>query len=344
MPQAYELIGDALAGALRGADLTQRLLAFARRQPLHPRRVETNQLITGMARLLDRLLGEDIQVVLELADDLWPIVADAAQIESTLANLAANARDAMPSGGRLRIVTSNQHFGTHPEAPSGEVSPGDYVVIEITDTGAGMSAEVAAHIFEPFFSTKGTGKGTGLGLSMVFGFINQSGGHITLRSAPGAGTTLRLYLPRADGGAVEAVVPAAIRVPRRAAGETVLVVEDNDTLRWVVLRQLADLGYRAVAARDAVEALDRLEQGDIELLFTDIVMPGELDGFGLARQVRQRWPAIRIVLTSGFPDARLPSDAVETHALRMLIKPYRREDLAEVLHAALRATSETIET
>lgn len=343
-PQAHELIGDALGGALRGADLTQRLLAFARRQPLHPRRVEVNQLISGMARLLTRLLGEDIRVVLTLAGDLWPIVADPTQIESALANLAANARDAMPSGGRLEISTSNQHIESDAGAPPFELMPGHYVVIEITDTGAGMNTEVAAHIFEPFFSTKGIGKGTGLGLSMVFGFIKQSGGHITLRSAPGAGTTLRLYLPRADDSAIEAMAPTVIREPRRAAGETVLVVEDNNTLRRVVVRQLTDLGYRAIATRDAAEALERLTQGDIALLFTDIVMPGEVDGFGLARLVQQRWPSIRIVLTSGFPDARLPSDVMETHGLRMLIKPYRREDLAEVLHEVLRAGTEMIES
>ena len=342
--QAHELIGDALGGALRGADLTQRLLAFARRQPLHPRRVETNQLITGMARLLDRLLGEDIQVALDLADDLWPIIADPTQIESALANLAANARDAMPSGGRLAIVTSNQHIDGDTGPSPSEVIPGDYVVIEITDTGCGMNAEVVAQIFEPFFSTKGTGKGTGLGLSMVFGFIKQSGGHITVRTAPGAGTTLRLYLPRADDSTGEIAASPAIRVPRRAAGETVLVVEDNDILRRVVVRQLTDLGYRAIAARDAAEALDRLAQGDIALLFTDIVMPGELDGFGLARQVQELWPSVRIVLTSGFPDARLPSDAMEMQTLRMLIKPYRREDLAEVLHEVLRPASETSES
>jgi CheY-like chemotaxis protein len=177
---------------------------------------------------------------------------------------------------------------------------------------------------------------------MVFGFITQSGGHITLRTAPGAGTTLLLYLPRADDGSVETVAPAAIRLAHHATGETVLAVEDNDTLRRVVVRQLADLGYRAVAARDAAEALERLAQGDIDLLFTDIVMPGEMDGFSLARQVRHRWPSVRILLTSGFPDARLPSDAIETHALRMLIKPYRREDLAAVLREALQPADDMI--
>jgi CheY-like chemotaxis protein len=250
----------------------------------------------------------------------------------------------MPSGGRLGIITNNQHIGSDPGALPFGVMQGDYVVIEITDTGSGMSAEVAAHIFEPIFSTKGTGKGTGLGLSMVFGFVKQSGGHVTPRSAPDAGATLRRYLPRADYGAIKAMAPSAIPVSRRAADKAVLVVEDNDSLRRAVVRQLTDLGYRAIAARDAAEALERLAQGDIALPFTDIVIPGEMDGFGVARHVRQHWPAIRMVLTSGFPDARLPCEAMETHALRMLIRPYRSKDLAEVLHTALRAALETIET
>jgi PAS domain S-box-containing protein len=343
IPQAHELIGDALAGALRGADLTQRLLAFARRQPLHPQRVAINPLIRRMVRLFARLLGEDIQIMLELTDDTWPVVADAAQIESALANLAANARDAMPSGGRLTIATRNQRIDAALAGSRSDITPGDYVMIDIADTGTGMTAEVIAQIFEPFFTTKGAGKGTGLGLSMVFGFMKQSGGHITVHSEEGAGTTVRLYLPRAAHAAIEPAPDAPDTAVRSGADATVLVVEDNDTLRRVVLRQVTELGYRVVAARDSAEALTQLERGGIDLLFTDIVMPGEMDGFELTRHVRRHWPGVRVVHTSGFPDARVPTDAVRAQMARILLKPYRKEDLARTLHDALHTPVEAME-
>ena len=194
--ELQEMVGEALDAALRGADLTRRLLAFARRQPLRPVRIDINELVSDTVRLLRRLLGEDIEISLELAEKIWPVTIDPAQLEASLANLATNARDAMPKGGRLIITTANRHLDADYVAVHADAAEGDFVMIEVSDTGTGMSEEIISHIFEPFFTTKEAGKGTGLGLSMVFGFLRQSGGHVNVYSEPGAGTTFRLYLPR----------------------------------------------------------------------------------------------------------------------------------------------------
>ena len=334
---AGELVREALNAALRGADLTRRLLAFARRQPLRPQRVAISGLVAETVKLLSRTLGENIQISAELPERLWPVVVDPAQLEAALANLATNARDAMPSGGRLSITAANRPLDDDYAALHAEVKPGDYVMIEVSDTGTGMPPGVLAHIFEPFFTTKERGKGTGLGLAMVFGFMKQSGGHINVYSEPGVGTTFRLYLPRSREEAAEAREPE-IPAPARASGETVLVVEDNEALRRVVARQVTDLGYRVIAVQDAAEALSLLERERVALLFTDVVMPGEMDGFGLAEHVLAHWPDVRVVLTSGFPETttnrKLRSLAAST---RLLSKPYRKTELAATLRAALDA-------
>jgi two-component system, cell cycle sensor histidine kinase and response regulator CckA len=337
--QAGEIARDALDAALHGADLTRRLLAFARRQPLQPQAIDLNQLVANAARLLQRMLDANIEISLDLAPETWPVVADPAQLETSVINLATNARDAMPQGGTLSIATGNRtldagYCATHPE-----VRPGDYALIEISDTGSGMTAEVLSHIFEPFYTTKETGKGTGLGLSMVFGFIKQSEGHINAYSEPGVGTTFRLYLPKrssADAG----VAPREEIVSSSSRGETVLVVEDNEALRRVVLRQLAELGYRTFETTDAAAALALLEQERIDLLFTDIVMPGGLDGFDLARRVLERWPSVKVVLTSGFPSTKI-NGHLDTKAAsaRLLSKPYRKDELARVLREVLDGTN-----
>ena len=230
-----ELTREALDAAFRGADLTRRLLAFARRQPLRPQRVDVNDLISGITRLLSRTLGEDIEITLELSPEAWPIMVDPAQLESSLTNLATNARDAMPGGGRLIMVTGNRSLDADYAAQHPEVSAGGYVMIEVSDTGTGMTPEVISRIFEPFFTTKSRDKGTGLGLSMVFGFIKQSGGHISVYSEPGIGTTFRLFLPRMteELQIVEGYTAAPLV---HGNGETVLVVEDNTALRRVVTR------------------------------------------------------------------------------------------------------------
>ncbi len=329
-----ELVGDALDAALRGAELTQRLLAFARRQPLKPARVDPNTLVGDIVKLLARTLGQDIAISLNLAQGVWPIVIDPAQLEASLANLATNARDAMPAGGRLVIATMNRYLDADYAALFPDVAPGDYAMIEVSDTGAGISPETIGRIFEPFFTTKELGKGTGLGLSMVFGFVKQSGGHINVYSEIGVGTTFRIYLPRAaDEAAAEAPLEQGLLAAGR--GEVVLAVEDNDALRRVVLRQLHELGYRVREAENAAAALALLETETIDLLFTDIVLAGGVDGYALARQVQARWPSVAVVLTSGFPQTKLNMDNGWKDEFILLSKPYRRRDLARALRAAL---------
>ncbi len=346
--EVNEFSADALDAALRGADLTRRLLAFARRQPLQPERVDIDKLVTGMAKLLGRTLGEQVEIELELAPDIWPVVADPAQLEASLANLATNARDAMPQGGKVEIVTANRRLDADYASSHPDVKPGDYAMIEVSDTGTGMSEDTMTKIFEPFFTTKEPGKGTGLGLSMVFGFMKQSGGHINVYSEPGFGTSFRLYLPRAT--TVETVAdlpdPAAVAMAR---GEIVLVVEDNDALRRVVLRQLQELGYRTLEAENASVALAVLAREGADMLLTDIVMNGEADGYALAAQVQRQWPAMKILLTSGFPQGKLNGNG-NGHAnghgngnghsdpgrgFRLLNKPYRRDELARTVRETL---------
>jgi CheY-like chemotaxis protein len=241
----------------------------------------------------------------------------------------------MPDGGRLMVVTGNRCLDDDYAAQHSEVVPGGYVMVEVSDTGSGMTQEIVDRIFEPFFTTKSRDKGTGLGLSMVFGFIKQSGGHISVYSEPGIGTTFRLFLPRMteNPSVVEesSVVPLA-----HGRGETVLVVEDNAALRRVVTRQLAELGYRVLAAEDAVAGLRLMEQQSIDLLLTDVVMPGGINGRELARRARQRWPGIRVIFTSGFSEARLNGDIGSLSTVTPLLgKPYRKEDLASAARAAL---------
>jgi PAS domain S-box-containing protein len=329
-----QMIGDSLEAAWRGADLTRRLLAFARRQPLRPARIVVNEHIGDIVRLLRRLLGEDIEVSLDLATDVWPVVADPAQLEAALANLATNARDAMPRGGQLILTTGNCHLDAEYAAVHPDATAGDFVVIEVSDTGTGMSPDIMSRIFEPFFTTKEAGKGTGLGLSMVFGFLRQSGGHVSVDSKPHAGTTFRLYLPRTTTGK-EVGDAAPTLSPERGGGETVLVVEDNPGLRRIAARQLRNLEYQVLECDRAADALEMLQRQPVDLLFTDIVMPGGIDGIELARLARERWPALKIVLTSGFPQGRLDGSEEALRGVQLIGKPYSRDELAAVLHNAL---------
>jgi PAS domain S-box-containing protein len=332
--EVAELSSEALDAALRGAELTRSLLAFARRQPLSPQRLDLAELLGGFVKLLGRTLGEHLRISLELASDLWPVVVDPVQLEAAIANLATNARDAMPTGGQLSIAASNRRLDDDYASRNSEVTAGDYVMLQVSDTGAGMPPEVQARIFEPFFTTKERGQGTGLGLSMVFGFMKQSGGHINVYSEVGAGTTFRLYLPR-DHGAAETTGPAPVRVSQ-GGSETILVVEDNAALRRVVVRQLTSLGYKVCEAESSEAALAMIKGGSpIHLLFTDIVMGGKQDGFDLAQIVISRWPTIKVVLTSGFPGAGGGADQLPSGAIRLLSKPYLKEELARVIRDAL---------
>jgi signal transduction histidine kinase len=336
--EVRELALQAQEAAQRGADLNRSLLAFARRQPLHPRRLAVNDLVGGIARLLSRTLGEQVEVSLDLSPDVWPVLADPAQLEAALANLATNARDAMPKGGRLAIATANRHLDADYASQHPDVAPGEYAMVEVSDTGTGMPPEIQAQIFDPFFTTKELGKGTGLGLSMVFGFIKQSGGHINVYSELGVGTTFRLYLLRDKQAAQREERPVADR-DTAGEGETVLVVEDNPALRKLVTLQLTNLGYRVREAENAALALGILESGErVDLLFADVVMPGKLDGYELARMVLERWPSIKVVLTSGFPGTSLERGAPAAN-VPLLTKPYRRNDLARMLRDALEGKS-----
>ena len=250
-----ELVDEALSAGLTGADLTRQLLAFARRQPLKPKRTRVDAVVESVTRLLRRTLGAEIAVATRAAHDLWPVVIDPAQLEAALTNLAVNARDAMRAGGKLTIATRNESLNADRAAPPADIAVGDYVVLEVSDTGHGMSAEVLSRAFEPFFTTKPPGKGSGLGLSMVFGFVKQSGGHIQIDSAVGTGTTIRIYLPRAvDDGEAESRRPSVLAT----GSEVILAVEDNAILRRVLVRQLRDLGYAVLEAADGRSAVGLL--------------------------------------------------------------------------------------
>jgi PAS domain S-box-containing protein len=331
---ADELVSDALDSALRGADLTRRLLAFARRQPLQPERSDINEVIGAIVRLLTRTLGENVTIEMLLSPGVWPVQIDRAQFEAVIANLATNARDAMPRGGTLLINTYNGHLDEAYAAAHTDVTPGDYVVVEVSDSGTGMPADILLRIFEPFFTTKEQGKGTGLGLSMVFGFMKQSGGHITVYSEPGKGTTFRLYLPHVED-------PVAVQEDRleapasRGGSETILVVEDHAGLRRIVVRQLSEAGYRVLEAPDAEAAMTIIDSPEaIHLLLTDVVMPGAMDGRDLARVATARRPSLRTLLTSGFPDARWGGSPSRT-GNRLLSKPYRKEELRRAVREVL---------
>lgn len=335
-PELDELSQEALDAAARGADLARRLLAIARRQPLRPERIDINELVTGAAELLRRTLGEAIEIALDLEPGIWPVIADPVQLGAALTSLASNARDAMPRGGRLTIATGTTVLDADYAAGHPDVVSGDYAAISIGDNGPGMTREVAARLFEPFFTTKEGGRGTGLGLSIVFGFVKQSGGHIDVESEVGAGTAVRLYLPRADALPAEMERMGLRQAVRSGRGERILVVEGNADLRRVAVRQLTDLGYRAREAESASAALAILESGEpIDLLFTDILTSGKVDGLDLARAAISGWPATKVVLTSGFPVPKLDGERGPIPGMCFLRRPYRKKDLARVLREAL---------
>jgi signal transduction histidine kinase len=334
-PEALELSNEALGAARRGADLVKRLLAFARRQPLHPVETDINALVEDIGRLLVRTLGRRVDMSLDLDPQLSPVMVDPAQLDAALANLATNARDAMPDGGRLHIATRNVHFGEGHAALYPETKPGRYVLIEVSDTGTGIAPEIIGRIYEPFFTTKGPDIGTGLGLSMVFGFAKKSGGHLSVYSEVGHGTTFRLYLPY--DVLTDDDRPGQTRLPEATGGsETVLVVEDNSQLRKAVALQLLSLGYSVREADNADTALAILNDGEhVDLLFTDVIMPGKMDGYDLASRAAELRPGLRVLISSGFPGLRhhFPPDAVRLPPL--LPKPYDRVELARALRGVL---------
>jgi PAS domain S-box-containing protein len=322
--------------AERGADLTRRLLAFGRRQILEPRPTDIRDLLSGMEPLMRRTLGERIEIRSQHAAGLWQATVDPGQLENAVLNLALNARDAMPNGGRLTIETGNVTLDAEQAAANPEIKPGEYVMVAIGDSGSGMASDVVARAFEPFFTTKDVGKGTGLGLSMVHGFVRQSGGHVRIYSEVDIGTVVRLYLPRAmtPGETADAAPVAPQDLP--TGKETILFVEDDPMVRHHTGRQIVGLGYRVVIAENAAEALAHIESGCVpDLLFTDVVMPGGKNGRQLALELQQRWPHLRVLYTSGYAHGRLTIDGESVPSKYVLGKPYRRADLAGKLREVL---------
>ncbi|MEX2409158.1 MAG: ATP-binding protein, partial [Rhodovibrionaceae bacterium] len=335
-PELRQLSATIETAAERGAELTQRLLAFSRQQGLTPKLIDCNALIAGVEQLLGRTLGENIEIERRFAEALNPAYADPGQLENAILNLAINARDAMPGGGKLILETANVEIDEDYAEQDQELQPGDYVCIDITDTGEGMPPEVAEKAFEPFFTTKEVGKGSGLGLSMVYGFLRQSGGFAKLYSEPGLGTTVRLYLPASRDEQPAAVSEAAEDRAAPHGSETVLVVEDNELVRSFVLTQFNALGYKVLEAHDGPAALALLEgDAQVDLLFTDMVMPGGLHGYDVATEAIKRRPGLKVIFTTGFSDMtrfQLPLDLADWPVLR---KPYRRSELAQVLRQLL---------
>jgi PAS domain S-box-containing protein len=314
----------------RAATLTARLLAFARRQPLDPRSVDPARLVTGMADLLQRTLGETIALQTVNGAGLWRALADPAEVENALLNLAVNARDAMPGGGRLTIETGNAYLDHDYVATIAEpVASGQYVLIAVSDTGAGMNQQTLERVFEPFFTTKETGKGTGLGLSQVYGFVRQSAGHIRIYSEVGVGTSVKIYLPRAADEAMTGRedAPAAV-FPMRGGGETILVVEDHEDLRSYAAETLEELGYRVLQAATGRDALGILDgDAQVELLFTDVVLPDGLDGRGLAEEALRRRPGLKVLFTTGYTRNAIVHNGRLDPDVELVSKPFSAETL-----------------
>jgi PAS domain S-box-containing protein len=334
MTRAKEM---ALQGAQRAATLTSRLLAFSRQQALEPQVIDANKLVAGTADFLRRTLGEAVALETVLAGGLWRAFADPHQLENALLNLALNARDAMPNGGKMTIETANTFLDQAYVARLPEpVETGQYVMIAVADTGAGMDQATRERAFDPFFTTKGIGKGTGLGLSQVYGFVRQSGGHVRIYSEVGEGTTLKIYLPRHTGGeaAVRDTGPAQ-GMPRAVGRESILVVEDDDGLRGYTVDILTELGYRVIEANNGPSALQMLAQHKVDLLFTDVVMPGGMNGRQLADEAVQRNPGLKVLFTTGYTRNAIVHHGRLDAGVQMIGKPFSFNDLAAKVRALL---------
>ena len=326
---------NALHGAERAAQLTRQLLAFARRQPLEPKVVNLSRLVSDMADLLRRTLGESIEVETVVAGGLWNTVADPAQVESAILNLALNARDAMQSGGRLTVEITNAVLDDAYARSVRDVTAGQYVMLAVTDTGEGMSDAIRNRVFEPFFTTKVDGKGTGLGLSMVYGFVKQSNGHIQIYSEVGHGTTVKIYLPRSRATA-QTTLLMLDPLPASEPGRTILVVEDEEAVREAAMAMIEELGYRRLEAADAESALAILENGEqVDLVFTDVVMPGPLRTRDFAQRMRELRPGMPVLFTSGYTDNAIIHQGRLDEGVHLISKPYAKADLARRIAALL---------
>ena len=336
-PELQSLAQVALDAAERSATLTQRLLAFGRGQALESKTTDVNELLAGMVELMRPTLGEQVDIVFRPGKAVWNLVVDRGQLETSVLNLAVNARDAMPTGGRLTIETANATVDEEDVSLSPDMVKGEYVVVTVSDTGAGMTSEVLSRVFEPFFTTKEVGKGTGLGLSMIYGFVKQSGGHLTIYSEPGSGTMVRLYFPRSEAAAAAAPSTANGRdkVVLPTGTETILLVEDDPLVRAHAKKQLLSLGYTVEEADKASDALAQIEGGlKPDLLMTDIIMPGGMNGRELADRLRAQDPGLRVLFTSGYTQGALDSVGW-AHATEFLSKPFRRSELATTVRDLL---------
>jgi len=330
-------IDAAVDGAERAANLTKRLLAFARQQSLSPTVVDCNKMITGMSELLHRTISETIRIETVLSGGLWRTHVDPSQLENALLNLAVNARDAMPEGGRLTIETSNADLDQRYASSHPDVVPGQYILIAVTDSGSGMTPDVIARAFDPFFTTKSMGHGSGLGLSQVYGFIKQSGGLVKIYSEIGEGTTIKLYLPRFVGEAEKSDPSASGHVPVSKFNETVLVVEDEESVRSITVDMLTELGYRVLQAEGAIASLKILDaHPEVTLLFTDVVMP-DVNGRKLADEAKKRRPDLSVLFTTGYTRNAIVHNGVLDAGVHLIVKPFAMETLAQKLEEIFRA-------
>jgi signal transduction histidine kinase len=335
--EVHRYLEMALRNTDRAANTTARLLAFSRQQPLDPTPTDMNKLVQGMADLVRHLLGESVSMETVLAAGLWPVAVDRNQLETAIINLAVNARDAMPASGKLTIETSNTFLDDVYAAAHPEVSAGQYALIAVSDTGVGMSQEVAARAFDPFFTTKDTGRGTGLGLSQVFGFVKQSGGHVKIYSEVSHGTTVKMYFPRLTGTAAEQSSPT-VRAEAAGAGESIMVVEDNEDVRAFTAQVLGDLGYRVSAAPDGKRALELLtELGGVDLLFTDVGLPDGMSGRELAAEAQRRWPQLRVLYTTGYARNSIIHHGRLDPGVALIPKPFTQASLARKVRSVLEA-------
>jgi CheY-like chemotaxis protein len=328
-----------MSGVQRAATLTHRLLAFARQQPLEPEPLDLGRLVSGISDLLRRTLGEDIAIETVLAGGLWQTRIDANQLENVMLNLAVNARDAMPNGGKLTIETANAHLDDAYAAAHSEVTAGQYVMLAVSDTGTGMTPDVIEKAFEPFFTTKPLGQGTGLGLSMVYGFIKQSGGHVAIYSEPGLGSTIKVYLPRFMH---EEPKPTTVSnhtlVRARATGETILVVEDDEEVRRSSVEALREIGYQVLEAGDAMDGVRLIvDRGGIDLLFTDVGLPGGVNGRALADAARSAQPGLRVLFTTGYTRNAILHNGVLDQGVHFIAKPFTFTALAAKIREVLDA-------
>lgn len=337
--RAERALNNALVGAERAAQLTQRLLAFSRRQPLNPRVLDINKLIVAISDLLTRTLGENVQLETISGAGLWNVEVDASEMESTLLNLALNARDAMPDGGKLTIETGNAYLDEEYCRKHEGIAPGQYILIAVSDSGAGMSAETIDRAFEPFFTTKEAGKGTGLGLSQVYGFMKQSGGHVKIYSEPGEGTTIKLYLPRRDGDEVAATADDDLNA-ERGGGETILIVEDDDGVRQYASEILRDLNYQVIEAKDSATALRLLDADKkFDLLLTDVVLPGK-NGRELASEVERRRPGTKIIFMTGYSRNAIVHQGRLDPGIELIPKPLTERVLARKIRQLLNRSND----